>query len=170
MVAALKLSFGTALAAAMINGVFGLLLAWVLVRYDFPGKCIIDAAVGLPFALPTAVAGIALAAIYSPTGWIGSVAATLGFKIAFTPLGIILALVFVGLPFVVRTVQPVLAKVQQDIEEAATLLGASRWRAMCAGLRKPCRCRLRAYIMTINSRRLLPWPAFWRHLPFSPSS
>ena len=128
--AALRLSFGTAFIAALVNTFFGLLLTWVLVRYQFPGRRLIDAAVDLPFALPTAVAGIALAAIYAPNGWIGSIAANLGFKIAFTPLGIVLALVFIGLPFVVRTVQPVLQETEREIEEAATLLGASRWRTI----------------------------------------
>jgi sulfate/thiosulfate transport system permease protein len=128
--AALRLSFGTALIAAAINAVFGLLIAWVLVRYRFPGRRIIDAAVDLPFALPTAVAGIAMAAIYAPNGPIGSMAASLGFKIAYTPLGIIVALVFIGLPFVVRTVQPILEEVETEIEEAAALLGASRLRTV----------------------------------------
>ncbi|MFN4141692.1 sulfate ABC transporter permease subunit CysT [Aestuariivirga sp.] len=128
--AALRLSFGTALFAAAVNAVFGLLIAWVLVRYRFPGRRIIDAAVDLPFALPTAVAGIAMAAIYAPNGPIGSIAQSLGFKIAYTPLGITIALVFIGLPFVVRTVQPVLEEVEQEIEEAAALLGASRARTV----------------------------------------
>ena len=128
--AALRLSFGTALLAAAVNAVFGLLIAWVLVRYRFPGRRIIDAAVDLPFALPTAVAGIAMAAIYAPNGPIGSIAQSLGFKIAHTPLGITIALIFIGLPFVVRTVQPVLEEVEQDIEEAAALLGASRARTV----------------------------------------
>jgi len=128
--AALKLSFGAAFIAAAVNAVFGLLLAWVLVRYDFPGKRLIDAAVDLPFALPTAVAGIALTTIYAPNGWIGSLARDLGFKIAYTPLGIVLALIFVGLPFVVRAVQPVLEEVDRDIEEASALLGASRARTV----------------------------------------
>jgi sulfate/thiosulfate transport system permease protein len=128
--AALRLSFGTALLAAAVNAVFGLLIAWVLVRYRFPGRRIIDAAVDLPFALPTAVAGIAMAAIYAPNGPIGSIALSLGFKIAYTPLGITIALIFIGLPFVVRTVQPVLEEVEQDIEEAAALLGASRARTV----------------------------------------
>jgi sulfate transport system permease protein len=107
VLAALKLSFGTALYAAIINGIIGTLLAWVLVRYTFPGRKIIDAMIDLPFALPTAVAGIALTALYTPTGLVGQFAADLGFKIAYTPLGITLALTFVTLPFVVRTVQPV---------------------------------------------------------------
>ena len=128
--AALRLSFGTALLAAAINAVFGLLIAWVLVRYRFPGRRIIDAAVDLPFALPTAVAGIAMAAIYAPNGPLGSIADSLGFKIAYTPLGIIVALVFIGLPFVVRTVQPILEEVETDIEETAALLGASRLRTV----------------------------------------
>lgn len=128
--AALKLSFGAAFLAALFNAVFGLLLSWVLVRYRFPGRRLIDAAVDLPFALPTAVAGIALAAIYAPNGWIGSIADQFGFKIAFTPFGAVLALIFVSLPFVVRTVQPVLEEVEKDIEEAAALLGASRLRTV----------------------------------------
>jgi sulfate transport system permease protein len=128
--AALKLSFGTAFIAASVNAVFGLLLAWVLVRYRFPGRRLVDAAVDLPFALPTAVAGIAMAAIYAPNGIIGSLAAKVGLKIAYTPLGITIALIFIGLPFVVRTVQPVLEEVEQDIEEAAALLGASRFRTV----------------------------------------
>jgi sulfate transport system permease protein len=130
VLAALRLSFGAAFIAALVNGVFGLLVAWVLVRYEFPGKRIIDAAVDLPFALPTAVAGIALAAIYAPNGAIGSFAALFGLKVAFTPLGVVLALIFIGLPFVVRTVQPVLEEVERDIEEASALLGASRLRTV----------------------------------------
>ena len=113
-----------------MNAVFGLLLAWVLVRYDFPGRRIVDAMVDLPFALPTAVAGIALAAIYAPNGIIGSIAGHFGLKIAFTPLGVVFALIFIGLPFVVRTVQPILEEVERDIEEAAALLGASRLRTV----------------------------------------
>ncbi len=128
--AALRLSFGAAFIAALVNAVFGLLLAWVLVRYDFPGRRIVDAMVDLPFALPTAVAGIALAAIYAPNGIIGSIAGHFGLKIAFTPLGVVFALIFIGLPFVVRTVQPILEEVERDIEEAAALLGASRLRAV----------------------------------------
>ena len=128
--AALRLSFGTAFIAAVINTVFGLLLTWVLVRYRFPGRRLVDAAVDLPFALPTAVAGIALATIYAPNGWVGSIVAKLGFKIAFTPFGIVLALIFIGLPFVVRTVQPILQETERDIEEAAALLGASRLRTV----------------------------------------
>lgn len=128
--AALRLSFGAAFIAALFNTAFGLLLAWVLVRYRFPGRRLIDAAIDLPFALPTAVAGIALSAIYAPNGWIGALAERAGFKIAFTPLGVVLALIFVGLPFVVRTVQPVLEDVERDIEEASALLGASRLRTV----------------------------------------
>lgn len=130
VLAALKLSFGTALYAAIINGVIGTLLAWVLVRYSFPGRKIIDAMIDLPFALPTAVAGIALTALYAPTGLVGQFATDLGFKIAYTPLGITLALTFVTLPFVVRTVQPVLEDVEREIEEAAASLGASRWQTI----------------------------------------
>ena len=117
----LKLSFGTALAAALLNGILGTIIAWVLVRYTFPGRRIIDAMVDMPFALPTAVAGIALTALYAPTGLIGSL---FPFKIAYTPLGITLALVFVTLPFVVRTLQPVLADIPREVEEAAACLGA----------------------------------------------
>jgi len=125
-VAAYKLSFGTALAAAVVNAVFGLILAWVLVRYRFPGKRLVDGLVDLPFALPTAVAGIALTAVYSPNGWIGSWLDPLGIKVAYTPVGIVVALVFVGLPFVVRTVQPVLQDLDPEIEQAAASLGAGR--------------------------------------------
>lgn len=124
--AAYRLSFGAALAAAAVNAVFGLLIAWILVRYDFPGKKLIDAAVDLPFALPTAVAGIALVALYSDNGWVGSLLAPLGVKVAYTPLGVTIALVFIGLPFIVRSVQPVLADLGRDVEEAAATLGASR--------------------------------------------
>lgn len=143
--AALRLSFAGALVAALVNTVFGLILAWVLVRYEFPGRRLIDAAVDLPFALPTAVAGISLAAIYAPNGWVGSWLAPLAFrvtipftdiafgfdgKVAYTPLGVMVALIFIGLPFVVRTVQPVLEELQGDVEEAAALLGASRLRTV----------------------------------------
>lgn len=124
--AAYRLSFGTAAAAALVNAVFGLLVAWVLVRYRFPGKRIIDAMVDLPFALPTAVAGIALATLYAPNGWLGQFLTPLGIKIAFTPVGIVVALVFVGLPFVVRTVQPVMEEIDKEVEEAAATLGANR--------------------------------------------
>ncbi len=124
---ALGLSFATALAAAVVNTVAGLLVAWTLVRYRFPGKRLFDALVDLPFALPTAVAGVALSALYAEHGWIGGLVAPLGIKIAYTPLGIFMALVFIGLPFVVRSVQPVLAEFEAEIEEAAETLGASAW-------------------------------------------
>ncbi|MDP8996048.1 MAG: sulfate ABC transporter permease subunit CysT [Pseudomonadota bacterium] len=127
---ALRLSFGAAAIAALVDAVFGVLIAWILVRYNFLGRKFIDAAIDLPFALPTAVAGIALATLYAPNGWIGALAAKAGFKIAFTPFGIVLALIFIGLPFVVRSVEPVLAEAQRDVEEAAALLGASRWRTV----------------------------------------
>jgi sulfate/thiosulfate transport system permease protein len=127
-IAAFRISFGLSLAAAALNGVIGLLLAWVLVRYDFPGKRIVDALVDLPFALPTAVAGITLATLYSDIGWIGRLLAPLGLEVSFTPLGIFLALVFIGLPFVVRTVQPMLADLEPEAEEAALTLGASEFR------------------------------------------
>ncbi|MEW4220298.1 sulfate ABC transporter permease subunit CysT [Rossellomorea marisflavi] len=123
VVASYKLSFGASLAAALINVAFGVLLAWVLVRYRFPGKKIIDGLVDLPFALPTAVAGIALTTVYAPNGWIGSL---LGFKVAFTPIGVVIALIFIGLPFVVRMVQPVLQNLEKEVEEASSSLGASR--------------------------------------------
>lgn len=123
---ALTLSFGAALAAATINLVFGLLLAWVLVRYRFPGRRLIDAFIDLPFALPTAVAGIALTALYAPNGWIGQFLAPLGIKVAYTPIGVVVALVFVSLPFIVRTVEPVLAEIDREVEEAAASLGANR--------------------------------------------
>ena len=128
--AALRLSFGAALAAAAVNAVFGLLVAWVLVRYRFPGRRLIDALVDLPFALPTAVAGIALTAIWAGNGWLGGLAEPLGLKVAYTPTGVVVALIFVGLPFVVRAVQPVLEEAQADVEEAAALLGASRARTV----------------------------------------
>jgi sulfate transport system permease protein len=129
LVASYKLSFGTSLLAALINTVFGLLLAWALVRYSFPGRRIVDALIDLPFALPTAVAGIALTALYANNGWLGSIIeGVFGIKVAFTPLGILVALIFIGLPFVVRTVQPVLEDIETELEEAAASLGASRWR------------------------------------------
>ena len=127
VVATYKLSFGASLLAAAINAVFGLLLAWSLVRYSFPGKQLVDALVDLPFALPTAVAGIALTALYARNGWIGEHLEPLGIKVAFTPLGVLVALVFIGLPFVVRTVQPILEDLDTEIEEAAASLGARRW-------------------------------------------
>lgn len=128
VIASYQLSVGTALVAALVNLLFGLLLAWVLVRYRFPGRRFIDGMIDLPFALPTAVAGIALTTIYSRNGWMGSWLEDLGIKVAFTPLGIGVALVFVGLPFVVRTVQPVIETLESEQEEAAAVLGASRWR------------------------------------------
>jgi sulfate transport system permease protein len=128
VLAAYRISFLTAFLAAAVNAVFGLLVAWVLVRYRFPGKRLVDSIVDLPFALPTAVAGIALTSIYAPTGWIGSLFEPLGIKIAYTPIGITIALIFIGLPFVVRTVQPVLQDLDKDVEEAAVMLGAYRWR------------------------------------------
>jgi sulfate transport system permease protein len=127
VVASYKLTFGASLVAALINAAFGFLVAWVLVRYRFPGKRLVDALVDLPFALPTAVAGIALTAIYAENGWIGSILATQGIKVAFTPLGVVVALTFIGLPFVVRTVQPVLEDLEKELEEAAACLGATRW-------------------------------------------
>ncbi|NOT66575.1 MAG: sulfate ABC transporter permease subunit CysT [Methylotenera sp.] len=127
VVASYKLTFGASLIGALINAVFGLLTAWVLVRYHFFGKKVIDALVDLPFALPTAVAGIALTAVYASNGWIGSWLEPLGIKVAFTPIGVIVALTFIGLPFVVRTVQPVLQDLEAETEEAAASLGANRW-------------------------------------------
>jgi sulfate transport system permease protein len=125
--AAYRLSFGTAAAAGLVNAVFGLLVAWVLVRYAFPDKRVVSALVDLPFALPTAVAGIALTALYAPSGWVGRFLDPLGIKVAFTSLGITIALVFIGLPFVVRSVEPVLADLGKELEEAAATLGANRW-------------------------------------------
>jgi sulfate transport system permease protein len=129
--AALETSFYLSFAAAALNAVFGLVIAWVLTRYTFPGRALIDAMVDLPFALPTAVAGIALAALYAPNGWVGAwLAAWFGLKVAFTPLGIFVALTFIGLPFVVRTVQPVIAELDREIEEASATLGASRFQTI----------------------------------------
>jgi sulfate transport system permease protein len=127
VVASYKLSVTTSLSAAAINAIFGLLVAWVLVRYPIPGKRVIDALIDLPFALPTAVAGITLTTLYAPNGWIGRPLERWGIKVAFTPLGITVALVFIGLPFVVRTLQPVIADLDVELEEAATSLGASRF-------------------------------------------
>ena len=127
VLASYRLTFGAAFAAALVNAVFGLLVAWVLVRYRFPGKKLIDALVDLPFALPTAVAGIALTALYAGNGWIGQYLEPLGIKVAFTPIGVFVALTFIGLPFVVRTVQPVLEDIESELEEAAATLGANRW-------------------------------------------
>jgi len=125
--AAFKLSFGASFAAASINAVFGLIVAWVLVRYAFPGKALVDALVDLPFALPTAVAGISLTAVYSANGWIGKYLALAGIKVAYAPLGIIVALTFIGLPFIVRTLQPVIREIDPEVEEVAASLGARRW-------------------------------------------
>jgi sulfate transport system permease protein len=130
VLAALRLSFGAAAIAAVINAVFGTLVAWTFVRYEFPGKRLFDAVIDLPFALPTAVAGIALTALYAENGWIGSLLAPLGIKVAYTPLGVIVAMTFIGLPFVVRTVEPVLREVERDLEEAAATLGAARWQTI----------------------------------------
>ncbi len=127
VLASYRLTFGTAFLAALVNAVFGVLVAWVLVRYRFPGKKVIDALVDLPFALPTAVAGITLATVYSGNGWIGRYLEPLGIKVAYTPLGILVAMTFIGLPFVVRTVQPVLEELEAEVEEAAVCLGANRW-------------------------------------------
>jgi len=127
VLAAFQLSFGTALTAAALNALFGLLVAWVLTRYTFPGKRLIDGLVDLPFALPTAVAGITLTTLYAQNGWIGQYLEAIGVKVAFASPGIVVALMFIGLPFVVRTVQPVLAELEQQVEEAAATLGAGRW-------------------------------------------
>jgi sulfate/thiosulfate transport system permease protein len=126
VLASLRLSFGTALVAAVIDSVFGLIIAWVLVRYRFPGKALLDAVIDLPFALPTAVAGIALSTLYAPTGWIGAFLMEHGIRVAYTPWGVLVAMVFISLPFTVRTVQPVLSEVGHEIEEAAATLGATR--------------------------------------------
>ena len=127
VIASYKLTFGTALAAATINAVFGLMVAWTLVRYTLPGKQMIDALIDLPFALPTAVSGIALTAVYAKTGWIGQYLEPLGIKAAFSPLGIVIAMTFIGLPFVVRTLQPAIEEIDRESEEAAASLGATRW-------------------------------------------
>jgi sulfate transport system permease protein len=129
VVASYELTFGASLLAAVINLIFGLALAWGLTRYTFPGRKIVDALIDLPFALPTAVAGIALATIYAKNGWLGSLLAPLGIEIAFTPAGVLVALTFIGLPFVVRTVQPVLEDLEAEFEEAAASLGATRWQS-----------------------------------------
>jgi len=130
VVASYKLTFGASLVAACVNGVFGLVVTWVLVRYRFPGRRLMDALVDLPFALPTAVAGITLTTLYAPSGWLGAPLAALGVKAAFTPLGITLAMTFIGLPFVVRTLQPVLESLDPEVEEAAASLGAGRWQTI----------------------------------------
>jgi sulfate transport system permease protein len=125
--AAWRLTFGTTLAASLVNAVFGLIVAWTLVRYDFPGRKLLDTLIDLPFALPTAVSGIALTAIYAPNGWVGRWLEPLGIKAAFTPFGIVIALAFIGLPFIVRTVQPTIEDLDPAVEEASALLGASRF-------------------------------------------
>jgi sulfate transport system permease protein len=130
VLASYRISFGASFLAALLNLVFGLLLAWVLVRYPFPGRKVIDALVDLPFALPTAVAGIALTAVYSKNGWIGQYLEPLGIHVAFTELGVLMALTFIGLPFVVRTLQPVIEELQPEIEEASASLGANRWQTI----------------------------------------
>jgi len=127
VVASYRLTFGASLGAALVNAFFGFLVAWVLARYSFPGKKLVDALVDLPFALPTAVAGIALTSLYSENGWVGRRLAPFGIHVAFTPLGVLVALIFIGLPFVVRSVQPVLEGADREIEEAAASLGANRW-------------------------------------------
>jgi sulfate transport system permease protein len=127
VMASYRLTFGASFAAALVNALFGLLVAWVLVRYQFPGKRFVDALIDLPFALPTSVAGITLTAIYAGNGWIGQYLEPLGIKVAFTPIGVFVALTFIGLPFVVRTVQPVLEDIEKELEEAAAMLGATRW-------------------------------------------
>jgi sulfate transport system permease protein len=131
-IASYQLTFGASLVGALFNGVFGSIIAWVLVRYHFPGRSLVDALVDLPFALPTAVAGITLTSIYASNGWIGRYLEPLGIKVAFTPLGVLVALTFIGLPFVVRTVQPVLQDLEKEVEEAATTLGANRWQTFRA--------------------------------------
>ena len=129
VLAALRLSFGAALLSAALNTLIGFVVAWVLVRYRFPGRRLCDSLVDLPFALPTAVAGIALTALYAPTGWLGRLLAPLGVQLAFTPAGVLIAMLFVGFPFVVRTLQPVLESLDRDLEEAAESLGATRWQS-----------------------------------------
>jgi len=130
VIAALKLSIGASALAALVNCVFGAIVAWTLVRYDFPGRRFVDALVDLPFALPTAVSGIALTAVYAPNGWIGGLIAPLGWKVAFAPAGIVVALTFIGLPFVVRTLQPAIHDLERELEEAAASLGAGRARTI----------------------------------------
>ena len=137
VVASYKLTFGASFVAALVNAVFGFITAWVLVRYTFPGKRVVDAMVDLPFALPTAVSGIALTAIYSQNGWIGQYLEPLGIKAAFSPLGVCIALTFIGLPFVVRTLQPALADIEKELEEASASLGASRWKTITRVLLPP---------------------------------
>jgi sulfate transport system permease protein len=131
VLASYRLTFGASFAGAAINAVSGVVIAWVLVRYAFPGRRILDALIDLPFALPTAVAGITLATLYAPNGWLGSWLAAAGLKVAYTPLGVVVALTFIGLPFVVRTLQPVLEEMDLELEEAAVSLGANRWQTFC---------------------------------------
>jgi sulfate transport system permease protein len=126
-VASYRLSFGAALLAAVVNAIFGFIVAWTLVRYDFPGRRLVDALIDLPFALPTAVSGIALTAVFAPNGWLGQKLATFGVQVAYTWIGVVVALILIGLPFVVRSVQPALIEVQRDLEDAAETLGASSW-------------------------------------------
>ena len=128
--ASYQVTFGASLVAAVVNSVLGTVVAWALIRYQFPGRALLDAIVDVPFALPTAVSGLALTAVLAPNGWIGRFLAPLGIKAVFTPLGITLALVFIGLPFVVRTVQPVLEELEPEVEEAAAVLGATRWQVL----------------------------------------
>jgi sulfate transport system permease protein len=130
VLASYRLTFTTAFCAAIVNGVFGLIVAWVLVRYDFPGRRLIDAMVDLPFALPTAVAGITLTTLYAPNGWLGRPLAAYGIPVAFTPTGITVALIFIGLPFVIRALQPVIQELDLEVEEAAASLGARRWQVI----------------------------------------
>jgi sulfate transport system permease protein len=130
VVASYRVTLTTSLAAAVVNGIFGLLVAWVLVRYGFPGRRLVDALVDLPFALPTAVAGITLTTLYAPNGWLGRPLAALGIPVAFTPTGITVALIFIGMPFVIRTLQPVIEDLDREVEEAATSLGANRWQTL----------------------------------------
>jgi len=126
VLASLRLSFGMALLAAVIDAVFGFIIAWVLVRYRFPGRGVLDAIIDLPFALPTAVAGIALSTLYAPNGWLGSLLVPYGIRLAYTPWGVLIAMVFIGLPFIVRTMEPVMSEIGQEVEEAAATLGATR--------------------------------------------
>jgi sulfate transport system permease protein len=130
VMASYRVSFGISMIAALINGFFGLLAAWIFARYEFPGRRLMEAATDLPFALPTAVAGIALCALYSPNQWLGKLLSHWDFKIAFTPLGVLIAMIFIGFPFVVRAVQPVISELSADVEEAAACLGASRWQTL----------------------------------------
>ena len=156
VLASLKLSFGGAAIAALVNAVFGLIVAWALVRYRFPFKRLIDALVDLPFALPTAVAGIALSTLYAPNGWLGAPLAAWGLKVAYTPLGVVVALVFIGLPFVVRTLQPVISELGAEAEEAAATLGASRMQTLI-------RVVFPALRLRFSPARRSPLPARWEN-------